>query len=317
MARSSHDEWMLPTGIEVYIQARELCRVGEHKLCQVWDGHIDVGLHTYLVDQHIDYTSLDPVRMGIVGEVTSSVIIWVGVYPGSLSADCGVEITIGLRAILLANDIEDVHVEIRESTVMSSAKLYKPAPTSNPTAHVREAFSTSLGMTICAESTPHIQGTSTLFFTTISKPGKLFLLAARHILFCSDDVNSLFIHHESTPRRNILLLGRNSFEARILDIESEIQGKWVDIEQFKRRLESAGRMDDPMEAQRERDDVLPQLEKAKNAVAELERFLADVKQDWKDPEKRIIGHVVVSPPRTLSTGRDGFTQESGLCSHRG
>lgn len=125
-------------------------------------------MHNFLVEQKVHYTSIDPVRIGIVNESAAPVIIWVGVEPGSLSAKRGLEVAVGLRAFLLENGIEDVHVEIRESVVTALAKMYKPAPTSNPTVQVREAFSTALGFTICAEKTPDIQGTATLFFSITS-----------------------------------------------------------------------------------------------------------------------------------------------------
>ncbi|KAH9967052.1 hypothetical protein BGW80DRAFT_1341118 [Lactifluus volemus] len=263
VARSSHDVWVVPT---------------------VWEGRVGVAMHTFLVEQKVRYTSVDPVRIGIVNESAAPVIIWVGVEPGSLSAERGIEVAVGLRAFLLENGIEDVHVEI-------------PCPHSNPTVKVREAFSTALGITICAEKTPHIQGTATLFFTVSSKPEKLFLLAAKHVLFCVDEENEHYEYNSSGPRRNVLLLGTNGFDARIKDIEKEIGDTQLVINHFRGRLELAGKMEDPEEAQAEREDVQPQLVKAERAILQLEQFLADVKRDWdsEDPTKHIIGHVVLLP----------------------
>ena len=309
VARSSYDIWVMPTGMEAYIQPRELRRVGEHPLCDVWEGRVDVAMHNYLLERKVGYTSLDPVRIATVGESVAPVIIWVGVEPGSLSAERGIEVAVGLRACLLANGIEDVHVELRESVVTAFAKVYKPSPTSNPTVQVREAFSTALGITICAEKTPDIQGTATFFFTVSSKPGKLFLLAAKHVLFRVDEENDHYEYHRSAARRNVLLLGKNGFEACIMEIEKEIGGVRIVIEHFKDRLEYADRMEDQEEAQAEREDVQPQLDKAEKAVVVLKQFLADVKRDWEEPEKRIIGHVVLSPPLILSAGKEGFTQD--------
>jgi hypothetical protein len=308
VARSSHDVWVMPTGMEAY---RELRPVGRHALCEVWEGRVGVAMHTFLVEQKVRYTSVDPVRIGIVNESAAPVIIWVGVEPGSLSAERGIEVAVGLRAFLLENGIEDVHVEIRESVVTTFSKMYKSAPTYNPTVKVREAFSTALGITICAEKTPHIQGTATLFFTVSSKPEKLFLLAAKHVLFCVDEENEHYEYNSSGPRRNVLLLGTNGFDARIKDIEKEIGDTQLVINHFRGRLELAGKMEDPEEAQAEREDVQPQLVQAERAIVQLEQFLADVKRDWdsEDPTKHIIGHVVLSPPLILNTGKDCFTQD--------
>ena len=187
--------------------------------------------------------------------------------------------------------------------------MYKPAPTSNSTVQVREAFSTTQGITICTERSPHIQGTATLFFTISSKPGKLFLLTAKHVLFPVDEENDHYVYHGSGPHRNVLLLGTNGFEGPIQDIEKEIRGTQVLINHFKDQLELADAMEDPEEAEAEWEDAQPQLHKAERAIEHLERFLANIKRDWKDPKKCVIGHVVLSPPLILSAGEGGFTQD--------
>jgi hypothetical protein len=99
--------------------------------------------------------------MGYASESSPPVIVWMGVIPGSLSAEDGVEIATHCKSILSAHGIDDVDVEIRESEVIRSAgpKMYKPVLTSNATAQAREPFSTALGLPICAEVTPSIEGT--------------------------------------------------------------------------------------------------------------------------------------------------------------
>lgn len=302
----------MPTGIEAYIQPRELRRVCEHALCDVWEGRVDVAMHAFLVEHKVNYTSVDPVRIGIVDESDAPVIIWVRVEPGSLSSERGIEVAVGLRAFLLEYGIEDVHVEIRESVVTSLAKLYRPALSSNTIVQVREPFSTTLGITICAEQTPHIQGTATFFFTVGSKPGKLFLLAAKHVLFRVDEENEFYKYHKNRPRRNVLLLGTNGFEASVKDIEKEIGGTRIVIDHLKERLALADNMQDPEEAQAEREDVRPQLNKVERAINELERFLVEAKREWANSKKRIIGHVVLSPPLVLSDGNGSFTQDFAI-----
>jgi hypothetical protein len=82
-------------------------------------------------------------------------------------------------------------------------------------------------------------------------------------------------------------------------------------------LELADRMEDPEEAQAERDDVQPQLVRAGRAIQELEQFLVDVKRAGGDSKNRIVGHIVLSPPLIFSAGDDGFTQDftAGVCQH--
>lgn len=215
----------------------------------------------------------------IFNRSAASVVIWVGVEPGSLSTERGIQVAVGLRTFLLANSIEDVHVEIRESVVTTFAKMYKPALTSNPTVQVREPFSTALGITICAENTPNVQGTATLFFTDSSKPHKLFLLAAKHVLFCVDEDNGHYEYRGSGSRRNVLLLDTNGLEARIEDIEKEIWVTYIIIEHFRDQLELAEKMEDSEEAQAEQEDGRLLLDEAEKAIKPLEQSLADVKRD--------------------------------------
>ena len=72
------------------------------------------------------------------------------------------------------------------------------------------------------------------------------------------------------------------------------------IRYYRGRLEFASKMQDPEEAQVEREDARRQLERAEKANPQLEQFLADIKNDWEDPKKRIVGHVILSPPLSFS-----------------
>ena len=309
IARSSSDSWVVPTGMEAYLQPRELRPVGQHRLCDIWEGGLHVAVEDYLRQRSVVYTSVDPVRLWVVGEDAAPVIIWVGVEPGSLSHADGVDVAVGLRGILLANAIEDVHVEIRECVVSASAKMYEPVPSSDPTVQVREPFSTALGITICAEDTPHIQGTATLFFTVSSEPGNLFLLAARHVLFRVDEDNAHYVYHDSAPRKNVLLLGTNGFQARTQDIEKKIGGTQLILQQLERRFALADKIKSEAAAERERNAVNSEIAEQKEAITELEQLLANVKRDWTDQKNRIIGHVILSPPLSLSVGEGRFTQD--------
>lgn len=91
--------------------------------------------------------------------------------------------------------------------------MYKPAPTSNPTVRALEAFSTALGIIICAKKTSHIQ--ELLRFSSPSLPcrssssQKLFL-AVKHVLFCG----ALRVQQFRTPPEH-LLLGTNGLDVRI------------------------------------------------------------------------------------------------------
>ncbi|TFK52959.1 hypothetical protein OE88DRAFT_1320541 [Heliocybe sulcata] len=307
VARSSSDEWV-PPGFEGYPEVRELRPVGIHPLCSVWEDMVDVAMHIYLTEQNVRYTSLDPVRIGLVDEPAAPVIVWVGVEPSCLYAEQGILVAVGLRDILIRHGIDDVHVEIRESVVTTSAKMYKPALSSSPIVQVSEPFSTSLGISVCSDATPDVQGTATLFFVDSSKPGRLFLLAPRHVLFHPHEIDR-YEYRGTGPRRNILLLGKSGMFARIKDIEKEIWGTEYLIAHYKDLLESADKMEDPQAAQARRESTHSDLLKAEGDLEHLRQFLADVRRDWENARDRIIGHVILSPPLTLNAGKGGFTRD--------
>ncbi|KAN0135417.1 hypothetical protein V8E53_006696 [Lactarius tabidus] len=309
VARSSANVWVEPTGPEAYLLPKESSPLGLHPLQEIWEATVGPAMIDYLDSKGVKCTSLDPVRMGYAGECSPPAIVWIGVLPGSLSAEDGVEVATHCKSILSASNINDVHVDIRESEVFRSAgpKMYKPALTSNATARAREPFSTALGLPICAEATPHIEGTGGFFISDPRNPGKIYLVTARHVVFHPDnDSNELYQHGQR--RRNVLLFGNAAIEKHITAIKSEINGKHVIIEQLEGRLEYAKQMDEE-DAEAERNDALPQLEEARRAIGALEKFLADVSRDWRKRENRVLGHVVLSPPIGVDVGEEGFTED--------
>jgi len=63
----------------------------------------------------VKWTSIDIVRIGNAGD--SSVILWIGVMPASLSHHGGFDVASKCRELLVKDNITDVDVEIRESVV--------------------------------------------------------------------------------------------------------------------------------------------------------------------------------------------------------
>ncbi|KAH9013338.1 hypothetical protein EDB84DRAFT_901663 [Lactarius hengduanensis] len=313
VARSSTDVWLVPTGPEAYLDPKESSPLGSHPLQMIWEASVGPAMHDYLGSKGVEWTSLDPVRLGYSGDTSPPAIVWIGVVPGSLSAEEGVEVATHCERILVAHHIDDVHIEIRESEVFRSAghKMYNPAATSDGTVRVQEPFSTTLGLPICAEVTPFIEGTGGFFITDPRNPGKLYLVTARHVVFHPDeDPNVLYQHCDSSQhRRNVLLFGDTATEKYLKAIESEIDGKHVIATHLEGRLEAAKQKSEDV-AKRERRQAVPQLEDARERIEDLKKFLVDIsREDWKKQENRIIGHVVLSPPTGFGVGEEGFTED--------
>ncbi|KAF8638736.1 hypothetical protein AX16_010459 [Volvariella volvacea WC 439] len=297
-------------GPEAYLVPKEASPLGFHPLQEIWETTVGPAMVAYLDTKGVKWTSLDPIRMGYAGDSSPPAIVWMGVLPGSLTAEIGLEVATYCKGILSAHDIDDVHVEIRESEVFRSAKMYKPVPTSNATVRVLEPFSTALGPPISTEDTSSIGGTGGFFIFDPRYPGMIYLVTARHVVIRSDkDNNELYQHSNSSqPRKEVLLFSDPAIEKHIKAIESEIGGKEIIIKQLERRLEVAEQMGKE-DAEAERDEIQPQLNKARKAIGDLKTFLTNVSRDWRERKNRVLGHVVLSPPIGLDVGEEGFTED--------
>ncbi|KAH9966163.1 hypothetical protein BGW80DRAFT_1254817 [Lactifluus volemus] len=146
-----------------------------------------------------------------------------GVVPGSLSAEDGVEIATHCKSTLSAHDIDDVHVEIRESVVICSAS---PGPPTTSNATVRpECLSSSplpLSLPICAKVTPpSIEGTGGFFISDPLNPAKIYVVPPQ-------------------PRKNVLLFGDVAFEKHI--IIKQLESRLKDVEQMDERTPRRSRI---------------------------------------------------------------------------
>ena len=318
VARSSADVWVEPTGMEltgmeVYFIPKEASPIGLHPLREIWEASVGPAIVGYLDSKGVKWTSLDPVRIGYAESDSSPpAIVWMGVVPGTLSAEDGIEVATHCKSILSAHGVNDTHVEIRESEVFHSAgpKMYKPIFASNAAVEAREPFSTSLGLPICAEATPSIGGTGGFFISDPRHPGKIYLVTARHVVFHPDtEPNMLYQHgNSSQSRRNVLLFSDDAFEEHLKAIESLIDDQIFLIDYLERRLRHAEQLNES-EAKSEKKQVPFLLEQAKKALGALEEFLVDVSGNWKKQENRILGYVALSPPIGLNVGEEGFTED--------
>ncbi|PIL33932.1 hypothetical protein GSI_03639 [Ganoderma sinense ZZ0214-1] len=323
IARSSTYVWVEPTGMEAYNTPKESSPFNaSHPLRAIWESTVGPTMVAYLDAKGVKWTSLDPLRMGKIGDTSPPHIVWLGVVPGSLSPEEGVEVATHCRNILSSHGIDDVHVEIRESEVLRSSAGREPKPmfkpdarTSDPVASAREPLSTSLGLPICAEDTPSVGGIGGFFISDARKPGRLFLVTARHVLFPPDtDANELFRrsdHALDVPRKNVLLCGDTAMEKYLELIRLELSRRQSVIERMEGWLATLAT--DPLVTNVEtaRKNAQNRLQEAQDAVVDLGALLVDIATHWSKRENRVLGHVVLSPPIRVP-GEDGSGSGSGF-----
>ncbi|KAI9450878.1 hypothetical protein BJY52DRAFT_1206074 [Lactarius psammicola] len=288
--RTGTTPWTKPTGPEAQRNLKELRPVFSHKLNTAWK---DLGPKVRDL--------LDSQGVG-VGEVVGPVVLWIGVAPETLCGEDAHTSANGCLDLLKEFDITDVEVEYRESiyTRSASPNLLKSVSDSHPTVDVRSPLTPVLGLFIAAQATSHAEDTGGLYLAEGGDSKKVLLVTARHVLFPPNEGPNVNypLTNTSAPRHDVLLLGTKAFENLVKSIKTRIGQE-----------EAGGDQDDVEEATGELKKTQRLLDEANEAMKALEKFHDEVKKDWSQPSQRVLGHIIRSPPITLGTGSEGFTED--------
>ncbi|KAK0207623.1 hypothetical protein IW262DRAFT_1281921 [Armillaria fumosa] len=312
VARTSITPYEAPTGPEAYPRLKELRIVGDHDIQDVWEDDLALKVHAILSEKGVDWTSTNVVRIGYVDESSSSVILWIGVKPDSLSYEDGISVALQCKGLLLDHGIDDVEVEIRESEVIHSAgpKLLEPTFDSDPMVDVCEPFTAMLGISVCAQLTPWAEGTGGFFLDEGGDGKRLFLVTARHVVFpLNKEENNLFeCKSDSQYRHNVLVLNDASFQRHLASITDKIAEQDTIVGYQKKRIQRVEGRDDE-KANTERKKAQGLWEEAEVNVKALAVFQQELLSQWATEESRILGHVLFSPPITVGAGTEQYTQD--------
>ena len=202
----------------------------------MWEDNIAIKVHGILNQNLVNWSSTEIVRIAYVDEPNRNLILWISVYSvyshsPRLSYDVGIEVAVQCKHLLLSYGIQDVDVELCESSdfIQSAGPApLEPTDIIDPTAIVREPFTTTLGMNICAENTPWAEGTVG-FFMAVNGAGKLYEVTARHVLFPQAE-NKHFEHtNDSQPRHNVQLLSEAASQKHLVVIQNEMDDQDIII----------------------------------------------------------------------------------------
>ncbi|TFY73127.1 hypothetical protein EWM64_g10885 [Hericium alpestre] len=261
VARTGTTPYEAPTGPEAYSKLKELRIVGDHEITEIWEDDLAF-------------------------KSSGNVILWIGVKPDSLSYEVGIDVALQCKGLLVDRGINDVDVEIRQSEVIRSAgpQLFQPTFDINPTVDVREPFTATVGIPICAQSTPWAEGTGGFF---LDEGKRLLLATARHVVFPQTD-NNLFEHKsESQRRHNVLVLSEASFQQHLLSIQDQIKAQDINIRYQMKRIEKV--------VVREDDGAVMEHEDAQSVLKKVEA-------------KPHFGPFF-SPSIAVGTGTEQYTQD--------
>ncbi|KAM6493756.1 hypothetical protein JOM56_010117 [Amanita muscaria] len=301
--RTGTTPWTEPRGPEAYGELKELRPVFGHKLNTIWN---DLGpkVCDILDSVGVLWTSIDVVRFIKVGkgEVVGPVVVWIGVAPKTLFGKDAHTAAHRCLDLLKEFGITDVEVEYRESIYTQSAgpNLLEVVDDEHPTVDVCGPLTPALGLSIAAQATPQVQGTGGLYLVEGSDSKTVLLLTARHVLFPNDNYTK-----DTCSGHNVLLLGTGAFDNLVESIKEKITIHRTAARIYNLRIEKEADIEKRKEIQR-------LLHQTNNTTEVLEKFLGCVTNEWTEPSQRILGHIVCSPPITLSAGTEGFTEDYAI-----
>lgn len=308
IARTGAIPWEAPTGPEPYLRRKVLRVVGNHDIKDVWEDDLALKVHAVLEQKGVDWTSTDVVRIGYEDEPPGTVVLWIGVKPGSVSYEVAIDAAFACRGLLLDHDIVDVDVEMRGSEVTRYAgpPLLRPV-FNDDKVNACMPFTDALSIPICAELAPWAEGTSGFFLEEGGDGKRLLLVTARHAVFPESD-NEPFEHEFPTQKRhNVLVFSETSFQQHLVSIGYDIKIQHLVMDYQGRRLE--GVQGEGHLAEVEREGARNGLKKAARKIKDLDTLRKELEMHWSTDESRILGHVVFSPPIVPSAGPDGYTQD--------
>ena len=316
VARSSTPTipWTNPTDPEGYNQCKELRSVGNHALNDIWEDTLASLVLDLLNSEGVKWTSVDVVRIGIVGEPSAPVILWIGVIPMSLSPVDGLEVALKCKRLLEKNVIIDVHAEFRESIIIPlvGPRFLDYPPSSDPTVEVRRPLTATLGFSICAQSTPSAEGTGGFYMAEGGGSKRILLITARHVVFPPKIIDNDEYEYKNPdqPRENVLLLSDSAFRRLLDSMESKVRRADMRVESQEARLKLFQEMEDGKGVVREREEAQAALARAKEAIEGHKTYYRDVLKNWGPAENRVLGYVLFAP--SIEVTPEGHTEDFAI-----
>lgn len=239
--------------------------------------------------------------------------VWIGILADTLDYARALEMLGRIRSFI--NNVSSVKVNIafRESMAqpLVTQALYPPAEFGDYLCEFIDNVSVALSLPIAGRRTD-MQGTMGPYFQW---KGDLYALTARHNLFLSNDGNTEYIYHPSSPKREVVLMGENAFESyktaiqvRISNLNDTVRALDLQIAALEQRIRNGINVD---EAQAKLTELQAEHLKTKNTIKALKKFFVTLSEKWADLKDRVIGYVVWAPPIACGVGDNKYTVD--LC----
>ena len=305
--RSSTTPWVVATGPWARPTPKELRPIGDHKgLKKAWQTNLPTQLFQVFDKLNVNWTCLDVVRIANArddypaGDDDAPAIVWIGVMPGSLPSQQGYGLAMQVKSLLQSHGITDVECEIRETQVLRSVgpKLLKAATHyKDPMRDVRIPITTTLGQPISTFAKPWEEGTLGFFIQRGEDRSTLFCVTAGHVVATQKEEGNVLYRRTTTsqPAQKVILLGTWSYGQLLAKIREQVDGQTIVIELLKEDIKTSGE-NKSNEAKAQRITDQRELDGSRKAREAFRKFEKEVETNWDNPENRVLGFKLLSPP---------------------
>lgn len=310
VARSNTDSWQFQQ--DQWPIGKVLDLVGKHKIVGLWNDSTGPLRRDILAAvASLNWTALDILRIGYQrdNEFTGQsfehpVTLLISVEKDSTSWSVGYATVMRCHQLLLQYGIDDVHVEMKESsiTLLMPDTPASPAPSVPPivpklsAAALKEPLdlnsllSEYLGQCI-ASSDRAAEGTKCLYLRDMSN-GKILALTCRHVVLSNENPNTEYQYDNIIPRHTILQPGNETLAKEMLHLTYAIQ----DLDKIIERVDR-----NPSLTRREKERRIARNADSKAILQQQERTLRQLEA----PSTRVIGHLLFSPMFGMGTTKRG------------
>lgn len=307
VARSSTEAWapkhVINGGWSYYVK-KCLMNVGDHPIIDPWNAGGPIRDQVIEAVKPLACVAIDILRFGyekdsMLPEVhlERPVTLLVTVLPGSTTWDVAHPITVKCKEILESFGISDVHCEVKEGRVYSTAirrltpddLSARPTLTSSLSRKFEKENAEGITASLAPLSDDLGQGTKGLYVRVIDPDGEVqtALLTCRHVVDCDYALDRNDYRHDGGSGRPVVQPGLPSLLSIINGWNKEITVLSI------AKREVTERIDRELRAPTTVEQVQLTSWDKRIANAELERNKA---LDLREPQSRVIGHVLFTPP---------------------
>ncbi|KAI0786131.1 hypothetical protein C8Q75DRAFT_794210 [Abortiporus biennis] len=297
-------KWSSPKGPLAYRRLKELCEGFAHPIVEIWNNELGWKVVDIMDKHQIWFTTIDVVRFKKVIEGEDEGDEKESDAKDSIISPVTIWIAQDVLALLEGYKITDVDIDFRESNYVREVGplLHTPVGDLDPLLDTR----------------PGAQGTMAVYIAEGDNSDRLLGLTCRHVLISSKDTNIDYVYHQNAPARNVTLLGNVAFKQLVESIKLRIGRYGIAMDRWRSQIADFEYMEqgtdaaDVANARRSRIKTQELVEQGLAALDALIELLHQVNQNWKEPHRRVLGHILRSPAITLGVGPHHFTEDYGI-----